>query len=116
VYTGTGAGDDGVGEVAEADGGAGFSFGVAKQRLGVKGAEAADAYTVDATADAPERTQDGDDKGEEEHKVTGGRTREQKISDLADSDLDTPGTRLKREEVKAKVAAAKAAGDAGVAQ
>ena len=55
MYTGTGAGDDGVGEVAEADGGAGFSFGVAKQRLGVKGAEAADAYTVDATADAPER-------------------------------------------------------------
>ena len=39
-------GDDGVGEVAEADGGAGFSFGVAKQRLGVDGAEAADAYLL----------------------------------------------------------------------
>jgi ABC-type uncharacterized transport system fused permease/ATPase subunit len=37
-------GDDGVGEVGEADGGAGFSFGVAKQRLGVKGAKAVDAY------------------------------------------------------------------------
>ena len=48
--------------------------------------------------------------------MTGGRTREQKISDLADSDLDTPGTRLKREEVQAKVAAVKAAGDAGVSQ
>lgn len=36
-----------MGEVAEADGGAGFSFGVAKQRLGVDGAEAADAYAGD---------------------------------------------------------------------
>jgi hypothetical protein len=42
-------GDDGVGEVAEADGGAGFSFGVAKQRLGVDGAEAADAYLLQPT-------------------------------------------------------------------
>lgn len=111
-----GAGDDGVGEVAEADGGAGFSFGVAKQRLGIDGAEATDAYIVDAAADAPERPQHEDDKEEGKQTAAGGRTREEKIANLADSNLDSPGTRLKREEVKAKVAAATAAGAAGVSQ
>ena len=46
-------------QVADADGGAGFSFDVAKQRLGVDGAEgAADAYAKEEEDDGEE----GEDK------------------------------------------------------